>query len=176
MDLLPPYLVLTFVFGACVWVKARRYALFQALLVGGLLLWKIPFLRLLNGSDLNLAMLLIGLFGPLSLLTLLLTLWACLAKQLHLDPLPPSSARFLALFGLLVFLNTLGILPLDFIYTSPLTLGFWALLAFYVHKILGVLFVLILVFNFIHPSALPYNLYMDAYLWLVVLWYSRPKI
>ncbi|MFC3847819.1 hypothetical protein ACFOPX_04625 [Helicobacter baculiformis] len=171
--------LITLVLSACVFVSTRRHSFLKTLVIAGMLLYPFSFLRLFNGSGLNLSMLITGLFGAPSPLSVLLALWACGAKYLRLKVLPRRSALFLSIFGGLVFLDALGLLPISLIYAPRtfvwLSLCIWGGLAFHVHKVLGSFFVLILGFNLFCPVALPYNLFMDIYLWIVALWIARPK-
>ncbi|WP_104695851.1 hypothetical protein [Helicobacter salomonis] len=157
--------------GGLVFARTHAYAVLKAGLVMGVLLYPWAFLHLLNGSALNLSMLFVGLFGKLSPLGLLVALWMGGIK-LGLRPYSRAVAFFLVFFGGVVFADALGFLPFSLAYPpfAWISLALWNVLAYRVHRVLGILFALVLSFQLWHPAPAPYTMFMDIYLWLGALW------
>ncbi len=123
--------------------------------------------------------LLVGFLGAPSPLSLVLCLWALIAKYKDLERFPFRVALFLSLFGAFVFLDMLELLPFSLTHARPIwviiSLCLWSVLAFLVHRPLGVLFLLILLLEALNQLnkgdsfVLLYIGFMDIYLWAVAL-------
>ncbi|BCD48009.1 hypothetical protein [Helicobacter suis] len=154
----------------CVWVCSKRYALIKASLV--FLGLQIPL------KGLTLSMLCVGLFGPVSLLSLGLCTHALLNYYTHQEILPLKAAWFLTLFEGFIFIDTLGFLPFSLIYApykiTLISLCLFSLCAFILYKPLGMLFLGVLALLLLdrlcslHFPVL-YVAFMDIYLWIVAL-------
>lgn len=157
--------------GLCVWFYAWTKAPLKALVAFVILECKI--------AHMSVCMLIIGLFGSLSPLSLGVCLWALFAKYRTLEIFSLRMALFLSVFGALVFLDTLELLPLGLVHgcytTALVSLCVWSLLAFFVHKPLGVLFVFVLSLEALDKLGqgdhfpLLYTPFMDIYLWIVAV-------
>ncbi|GMT39208.1 hypothetical protein NHP20013_13360 [Helicobacter bizzozeronii] len=167
-----PSLFLSVAVSLCVAVFARKYAWLKALGVFGIC--HIPVWHAMS-----LSALLVGLFSTPSPLSLVLCLWALIAKYKSLECFPFRVALFLSLFGVFVFLDMLELLPFSLTHASPtwviISLCLWSVLAFLVHKPLGVLFLLTLFLEALNQLnkgdsfVLLYLGFMDIYLWAVAL-------
>ncbi|WP_163499310.1 hypothetical protein [Helicobacter suis] len=154
----------------CVWVCSKKYALIKAFLV---------FVGLqLSIKGLSLSMLCVGLFGPVSLLSLGLCAHALINYYTHQEILPLKAAWFLTLFGGFIFIDTLGFLPFSLIYApykiALTSLCLFSLCAFIIYKPLGMLFLGVLALllldrlSSLHFPIL-YVAFMDIYLWIIAL-------
>ncbi|GMB93801.1 hypothetical protein NHP200010_15340 [Helicobacter bizzozeronii] len=167
-----PALLLSVVLSLCMAVFARKYAWLKALGVLGIC--HIPVWH-----TMSLSALLVGLFSTPSPLSLVLCLWALIAKYKGLECFPFRVALFLSLFGAFVFLDMLELLPFSLTHASPIwviiSLCLWSVLAFLVHRPLGVLFLLTLFLATLNQLnkgdsfVLLYVGFMDIYLWAVAL-------
>ncbi|WP_121020302.1 hypothetical protein [Helicobacter vulpis] len=168
MEMLAPSVCLALGAGGLVGARARSLALLKALLVAGVLICPLPF-----GNSLNLGMVVVGLFGKVSALGLLVVGGAWGGRYVGFKGFSPPAFLFLSIFGGVIFLDNLGFLPISFIYASPglawASLCLWGGVAFCVDRVLGGCFVLVLIGGMCFSLPTPYTLFMDIYLWLGAL-------
>lgn len=146
-------------FCAGVWVFVLSNASWGILCFG---LLSAPFLGL------TLSGVLVGLFGGVSTFSLLLSVGGLLAKISHNLFLSPKACGFLALFTLFVFSDTLGLLPFSFVYSSLAlpSLCVFALVAFWLDRVLGWLFLSALALQALLKEPILYVGMADIYLLL----------